>query len=366
PPARRWLTPAARVGPRQRRGRSSSTVSVMTYNILCDKYATSERYGYTSAAALDWDYRKQRILGELLKHKPDIICLQEVDAEQFETFFLPRLSEHGYDGVHYRKSRAWGVPDQEKRQVDGCATFFNSDSFALVRHHVVEFSRVALQRFDRDKTDHLLDRVVSKDNVGVLTLLENRRTGERLIVAQTHIHWNPLFCDVKLVQVALLMEELAKVADGFAREPPRTVGLAKGLRAPRYVCGVEVATIVCGDLNSTPDSAVYEVLLEGRVAADHPELRGYSYGRDFFTHPYELKSAHMHVEDDNQRGELPFTTFTPDFTDTIDYIWYSAPTLAVRGVLGEVDGQYAASRCGFPDAHFPSDHIPLVAEFGFR
>lgn len=254
----------------------------------------------------------------------------------------------------------------------------------------------------------MLDRVVSKDNVGVLTLLENRRTGERLIVAQTHIHWNPLFCDVKLVQVALLMEELAKVADGFAREPPRTVGLAKGLRAPRYVCGVEVATIVCGDLNSTPDSAVYEVLLEGRVAADHPELRGYSYGRDFFTHPYELKSAHMHVEDDNQRGELPFTTFTPDFTgssplwrarasdtddhplsrtDTIDYIWYSAPTLAVRGVLGEVDGQYAASRCGFPDAHFPrcarsklvlheldaltsewthSDHIPLVAEFGFR
>ena len=63
--------------------------------------------------------------------------------------------------------------------------------FALVRHHVVEFSRVALQRFDRDKTDHLLDRVVSKDNVGVLTLLEKWVGDEELLKrmeSQLHRH----------------------------------------------------------------------------------------------------------------------------------------------------------------------------------
>jgi CCR4-NOT transcription complex subunit 6 len=48
----------------------------MTYNILNDKYATQQAYGYTPSWALTWDYRKELILQEILSYNADLICLQ--------------------------------------------------------------------------------------------------------------------------------------------------------------------------------------------------------------------------------------------------------------------------------------------------
>ena len=50
--------------------------TVMCYNTLCDKYATPGTYGYTPSWALNWDYRKELILRELLDYRAEIICLQ--------------------------------------------------------------------------------------------------------------------------------------------------------------------------------------------------------------------------------------------------------------------------------------------------
>lgn len=33
--------------------------TVMCYNVLCDKYATRQMYGYCPSWALNWDYRKK-------------------------------------------------------------------------------------------------------------------------------------------------------------------------------------------------------------------------------------------------------------------------------------------------------------------
>lgn len=51
---------------------------------------------------------------------------QEVDVAQYEDYFLPRLSAHGYEGVYWPKSRARTMSDTERRKVDGCATFYRS------------------------------------------------------------------------------------------------------------------------------------------------------------------------------------------------------------------------------------------------
>ena len=40
-------------------------LSVLSYNILCDRYATASQYGYTASTALAWDYRKEVIIGEI-------------------------------------------------------------------------------------------------------------------------------------------------------------------------------------------------------------------------------------------------------------------------------------------------------------
>jgi len=48
----------------------------MSYNILCDKYATSNVYAYCPSWALTWDYRKKYVLSEITRHDSDIVALQ--------------------------------------------------------------------------------------------------------------------------------------------------------------------------------------------------------------------------------------------------------------------------------------------------
>ncbi len=55
---------------------ASESFTVFCYNILCEKYATSNMYGYTPSWALAWEYRKELILHEITSYGADIICLQ--------------------------------------------------------------------------------------------------------------------------------------------------------------------------------------------------------------------------------------------------------------------------------------------------
>jgi len=48
----------------------------MCYNVLSDKYATRQMYGYCPTWALAWDYRKKNILAEIRHYTADIISLQ--------------------------------------------------------------------------------------------------------------------------------------------------------------------------------------------------------------------------------------------------------------------------------------------------
>lgn len=54
----------------------SALFSVMCYNVLCDKYATRQLYGYCPSWALNWEYRKKSIMQEILGCNADIISLQ--------------------------------------------------------------------------------------------------------------------------------------------------------------------------------------------------------------------------------------------------------------------------------------------------
>ncbi|KAI0364341.1 hypothetical protein BV20DRAFT_929784, partial [Pilatotrama ljubarskyi] len=65
-------------------------------------------------------------------------------------------------------------------------------------------------------------------------------------------------------------------------------------------------------------------------------------------------------------GELPLTNYTPSFKGHIDYIWYSSANLSVNSILGAVDPSYLDKAVGFPNAHFPSDHLSIVSEFRVR
>jgi mRNA deadenylase 3'-5' endonuclease subunit Ccr4 len=103
---------------------TTDRIRVMTYNVLADCYATTEQYMYCPSWALEWNFRKNAILNELLASDCDIICLQEVEAGQFDKFFRPQLANNGYGGIFTIKSRARTYDDPST--VDGCATFFKN------------------------------------------------------------------------------------------------------------------------------------------------------------------------------------------------------------------------------------------------
>lgn len=60
----------------------SALFSVMCYNVLCDKYATRQLYGYCPSWALNWEYRKKSIMQEIMGCSADIISLQVRDGSQ--------------------------------------------------------------------------------------------------------------------------------------------------------------------------------------------------------------------------------------------------------------------------------------------
>ena len=64
------------------------------------------------------------------------------------------------------------------------------------------------------------------------------------------------------------------------------------------------------------------------------------------------------------RGEQPFTNYTPGFTGTLDYILFS-PSDNIKPIsfLELLDSDAADIVGGLPNFIYPSDHLPIGAEF---
>ncbi|KAI9343966.1 Endonuclease/exonuclease/phosphatase [Obelidium mucronatum] len=331
----------------------SNAFTVLCYNTLCDKYATPQTYAYTPSWALAWDYRKELIFHEIINYNADIVCLQEMETIQFEEYFQEQfLQVSDYEGVFWPKSRARTMGEYERRGVDGCATFFRSTKFRLVEKHTIEFQQIAMQRPELRRTEDVFNRVMVKDNIGLITILESKAAPHyQLIVVNTHLHWDPSDSDVKLVQTAMLLEELNKIIAQYApHTPPGSNKQSTTNQHPPI--------LMCGDFNSLPGSGVHQLLSTGSVPRDHSDFGKYTYGsytREGISHTFQLASAY----------KLDFTNLTPQFRGVIDYIWASTSSLTVTGVLGNVDKEYVKNGgvVGFPNAHHPSDHVPIMASF---
>jgi CCR4-NOT transcription complex subunit 6 len=367
-------------------------VKVFTWNILCDKYATSQVYGYTPARALSWDYRKKIILDEIIERDADILCLQEMATDVYRGFFSKELANHDYRGIHWPRPKAKTMSEKDAAGVDGCAVFWKQSKFILLDSTLVDYATIAINRPDMKSHADIFNRVMPKDNIGIICLFESRSTGARMIVACTHLAWEPTLADVKLVQTAILMEHITKLAERYTRWPALDIKDKKNKQVPRiseegddgqgtykvkelpepapsqeYRNNTDIPLFVCGDYNSTAESSVYEFLSKGRVAPDHPELAPYKYGsftRDGIEHPFSLRSAYYPLN--GTPDELAFTNYVPGFAEVIDYIWYSTNTLDVIQLLGPPDREYLKRVPGFPHYWFPADHIQLMAEFKIK
>ncbi|XP_059372724.1 CCR4-NOT transcription complex, subunit 6b isoform X2 [Carassius carassius] len=369
PPSRSWI-----VLQEPERTRPTALLTVMCYNVLCDKYATRQLYGYCPSWALNWSYRKKSIMQEILSCNADIISLQEVETEQYYNYFLVELSKQGYDGFFSPKSRARTMSESDRKHVDGCAIFYKTEKFSMVQKHTVEFNQLAMA--NSEGSEAMLNRVMTKDNIGVAVLLELKKElmelscksvhameKQLLLVANAHMHWDPEYSDVKLVQTMMFLSEVKNIIDKASRSLKLSSVSGETNSIP---------LVLCADLNSLPDSGVVEFLSKGGVDCTHKDFKelrysdsltnfncngknGTSNGR--ITHGFKLKSAYENVL-------MPYTNYTFDFRGVIDYIFYSRPQLNVLGVLGPLDTNWLFENniIGCPHPHIPSDHFSLFAQ----
>ncbi|KAL5019281.1 hypothetical protein ScPMuIL_005003 [Solemya velum] len=364
PPQRQWI-PIANPD----RSRTTAIFTVMCYNVLCDKYCTRQQYGYCPSWVLNWEYRKKGIIEEIRNCSADIISLQEVETDQFYTFFLPELKRDGYEGIFSPKSRARTMTEQERKHVDGCAIFYRTSKFSLKKEHLIEFNQLAMA--NAEGSDDMLNRVMTKDNIGLAAMLETKEgvyenglppeglVRQPILVVTCHIHWDPEYSDVKLIQTMMLMWELKHILEESANS------FRPSTHTPD--CN-SIPLLLCGDLNSLPESGVIEFLSSGKVAANHTDFKEHGYEclqrinctnqREALSHDFRLGRAY-----DNDI--MPYTNYTFDFKGIIDYIFYSREHMNLLGMLGPLDETWIRQNkvVGCPHPHVPSDHFSLFVEF---
>lgn len=255
-----------------------------TYNVLASAYLHKGDYSVVPPDLLRQELRTPALVRHVAGLKANLICLQEIETEVFVAL-RKELAKEGYHGHLELKGR---------EKPDGCATFYRTDLFTLR-----EARRLEYQDNEKGPGQH-------SGFVALLLALEY--AGRLLGVANTHLRWDrpttPAGRHVGRRQVL----ELLQVTREFE---PRCDGW-----------------LLCGDLNSRPDSLVIETIRTAGLEYAHA-------GRD------HVRSAVI-----NRRAGL------------LDYLFHSGELLAVPS-----DPPKVVAVRGLPCEGQPSDHLPLRAEF---
>jgi CCR4-NOT transcription complex subunit 6 len=269
------------------------------------------------------------------------------------------MSEAGYEGVYKQKTRqSMGLAGK----VDGCALFWRRSKFHLVESYSIEFNELAQRQATQvlgmnlrsEEGAAFLNRL-SKDNIAQLVVLElaqpsmssrtNRDPINQVCIANTHLYSNKDFPDVKLWQAWQLLQEL------------ETFVLSRGSNLP---------LMICGDFNSTPETAVYDLLSRQAVHPGHPDVNFTDDSAPTvlpdamsITHSFQLGSAYQAVVGD----EPKFTNYTTNFKGVLDYMWYSMQNLRPLSAA-PVPPEAWLTRHGeaLPSTQYSSDHIMLISD----
>lgn len=284
---------------------TTTTTRVVSFNALAQVYCKSEYFPWAPKAVTKWKNRFTALCEYLDATRFDIAALQEVD--NFNAQWLPYAEKNGYGSHYVQRTQATNA------KKDGSCVLWRDAAFEMVSTRALEYNALAdtIPCDDDGSNEEDPKKRYIRDCVGNLTLLRQKSDGAEVLVACTHIYWDPSCADVKLAQTQMLLREAEK------------------FRAERQDLTKKKVHFICaGDFNSTPTSDVYAAL------AAH--LRSVSHG-----------------------CEPAYTNVTPAFTECIDYIFVSSDIEVVnvreqpaRAMIGE----------GLPNAEHPSDHLPVIAD----
>ncbi|CDW57015.1 protein angel 2 [Trichuris trichiura] len=364
--------------------------TLCSYNVLCQDTMERTMYLYhlCRESEIQWAKRWHALSQEFVHLDADIFCLQEVQADQFDSYYEKLFNQLGYKGAYKRKT---------KLKADGCATFWKANKFELVKIREVEYFMPGTS--------------LVCDNIGLVVCLKvlgkeptssNPDLNHEIVVANTHLLFNERLGDVKLCQVALLLAHLQQVAS------TGSVGFRP--------------VILCGDFNATASSPLYWFLTKGKLfyeALPRHEVSGQGVlGGPRVGYPLlpeaaaiserscrfhaDLAQSGSHADsaldkqayvghqlkftpvyDCEQPSEIDWVSFVIGInTGWVDHMFYSPSVKTVsfypqgphsiveklrcKRRLELLSCSEILNRVGYlPNAQCGSDHIPLLAEFEF-
>ncbi|XP_062077069.1 carbon catabolite repressor protein 4 homolog 4-like isoform X2 [Humulus lupulus] len=346
--------------PTQSHPHAISTFSLVSYNILAQAYVKSSYFPHSPSPCLRWKARSQAVLTVLKNLGADFLCLQEVD--EYESFYKVNMERNGYSSIYIQRSG-------QKR--DGCGIFFKNDRAELILQENIDYNDLVksiqnenllinneqngekatenedaevkdstLKGTSQDRGDPNDPRVrLKRDCVGIMAAFRLKHSHNPIvIVANTHIYWDPAWADVKLAQAKYLVSRLAQF---------------KALVSKKFNCASSL--FLAGDFNSIPGDKVYQYLSSCNESSSSETMQ-----EDHENGPIRLCSVYNIT-----KGEPKFTNCTPDFTNTLDYIFF-CPSDSIKPV-SLLELPESEDSCdvvgGLPNSSHPSDHLPIGAEF---
>ncbi|KAF8605354.1 Endonuclease/exonuclease/phosphatase [Ceratobasidium sp. AG-I] len=209
-------------------GQNDATILVATWNILAQILVRRELF--LGSDCLRTTQRHPMILAEILSHKADIFCLQEVDRRDK---LLPVFHEAGF-------TESVGSGPGKKH---GCVILHRSARYKKIAERVVFYDEEPVRVQEPDDAEvEILGLTHRTRNVGLLVALQDQINTEAppVVVATTHLFWHGLYKYERARQVGILRRE--------------------ALRFRTQHGTPHSSIILAGDFNFQPDEAAYALL----------------------------------------------------------------------------------------------------------
>jgi len=217
---------------------SGTVLRVASLNCLASDYVNCSQYHWVLREYLSWEHRRKSLFDAVATMDPMLLCLQECDhVNEWRAV----LEGAGYDiAIALRPSRT-----------EGCLTAWKKSALIPVAAPIV-------CSFNDLVAAHHGDPRYHRDNIALICHLcptspqrhYEGASSRRIVVANTHLYWNPLKPEVKLAQAVMLVRKLEEIVTH------------------------DTACLILGDLNSLPNSDVVQFFERGSVTA--PVLSGSS------------------------------------------------------------------------------------------
>ncbi|CAB9522282.1 transcription complex subunit 6-like [Seminavis robusta] len=179
---------------------------------------------------------------------PDFWALQEVDMDEIKTKFLSPTTTN-YQAMETTRMK---IGSGAGGKADSCGIYWLKDKWELLDSKTVQFDDLATLPAEPDGSiesirNNLmgLQRSFLRRNVGLIVRLKSKsHPNHTIVIANTHLFWNPRYEYVKLCQTHYLMVQVKH----FLNQPGEPF-------------------VLCGDFNSLPKSSVHAYLANGHVNA---------------------------------------------------------------------------------------------------